>query len=493
MGGGIFNLITSGMYNNPLALFREYIQNSADAFSATKNMAKNRLEVTIDPIHMRVKIRDNGPGLSPEEATRNLLPIGLSQKRPGADRGFRGIGRLCGLAFGESVTFLTRSRKDQPITRIVWHSSRVRDRLGWNCELAQLIQESVEIETFRSLEYPSHFFEVEVSGIGRHAAGTILNREAVQWYIGEVCPVPISNAFPFKTKVNMLFEGTGPPIILNIFVKDAPEPIQRHYGEEIRYSDVKQDGFAECEDIHLSSLDGKVSAVGWIAHSSYLGMIPRDAGIRGIRARNGNIQIGEETVFEHLFPEERFNRWCVGEIHIVDPQIVPNGRRDYFELGPHLRNLENQLIALFRKIVVRCRKASISRNTEKRICSNLAHLEETYDLAASGYLAPRDANDIVAEALTRIQQIIDRVHTLDRNCRSYLEKVEATEMKLNNFKAGPGCLSSLNVPTSEVETYQWLFMALAATSNSPHATKETIEALLKLMQRRRLQTQFKIW
>ena len=49
--------------------------------------------------------------------------------------------------------------------------------------------------------YPAHFFEVEVGGVGRHAMGMILNREAVQTYIGEVCPVPMSPMFPFARKV----------------------------------------------------------------------------------------------------------------------------------------------------------------------------------------------------------------------------------------------------------------------------------------------------
>ena len=102
------------------------------------------------------------------------------------------------------------------------------------------------------------------------------------------------------------------------------------------------------------------AAVGWLAHSSYLGAIPKDLGLRGFRAREGNIQIGDEGVFDSLFPEERFNRWCVGEVHIVDPRIMPNGRRDYFEPGPHTRNLENHLEAIIRGIVNRCRKASVT-------------------------------------------------------------------------------------------------------------------------------------
>ena len=31
IGGGLLNLLTVGTYNNPLAIYREYIQNAADA------------------------------------------------------------------------------------------------------------------------------------------------------------------------------------------------------------------------------------------------------------------------------------------------------------------------------------------------------------------------------------------------------------------------------------------------------------------------------
>ena len=37
----------------------------------------------------------------------------------------------------------------------------------------------------------------------------------------------------------------------------------------------------------------------------------------------GNIRVGDERVFDHLFEEERFNRWCVGEVHILDSRIIP--------------------------------------------------------------------------------------------------------------------------------------------------------------------------
>ncbi len=68
IGPGIFGLVTVGMYDNPLAIYREYIQNSADAIAGMTASEDGKVEITVDPSESRVKILDNGPGLSYDEA-----------------------------------------------------------------------------------------------------------------------------------------------------------------------------------------------------------------------------------------------------------------------------------------------------------------------------------------------------------------------------------------------------------------------------------------
>jgi 23S rRNA maturation mini-RNase III len=77
--------------------------------------------------------------------------------------------------------------------------------------------------------------------------------------------------------------------------------------------------------------------------------------------RCGNVQVGDERMFEELFPEARFNAWSVGELHVIDPRIVPNGRRDHFEQSVHFHNLLTHLSPVAREITRRCRNSSIQR------------------------------------------------------------------------------------------------------------------------------------
>ena len=479
VGNDIIGLITLGMYDNPLAIYREYIQNSADAIATTVNVGGRSVKISIDPTRLCVRIRDNGPGLSYGAAIRALIPVARSQKLRATDRGFRGIGRLAGLAFAQSVSFLTRSQPDQSVTRVVWDGSILRSHVLDTSEAERAIRKHVSVETVSGVNFPDHFFEVRVNRVARYAAGSILNRDAVRAYISEVCPVPMQATFPFASRVKELFGENEAPLTLDVILDDEHIPVTRQYSETIQFSQAREDCFTEFEEVHVPSLDGNgKAAIGWISHSSYLGAIPKKNRIRGVRARAGNIQIGDEKVFDHLFPEDRFNRWCVGEIHIMDARIAPNGRRDYFEPSPHVRNLENRLGAVFRRIASRCRKASSIRNRERKFLTALCQIEETYDLAISGYLSHDRAKALVENTLDRIKNIRANMGSMNSHGGVITEKLDALERKLSGFHV-KNCRQPFgDTPKREVAVYRRIFQALASVSQSPATAKEVMEAVL---------------
>ena len=282
VGPSILGLVTSGIYDDPLAIYREYIQNAVDELSRLDGV-EGKVEITIDPRQKRVSICDNGPGLTYQECLDDLIPISQSKKCLGRDRGFRGIGRLSGLAFSESVTFLTRASAREPVTRVVWSRTGLADRAT-----EQGFPNWVSVETLDDCDYPEHFFRVEIDGVSRHAAGMLLNREAVRGYIAEVCPVPLSPDFPFFEQLRGIFPSLQSPYSLRITLDGEEKPVQRQYGSTIALAGNKEDNFYEFEEVRVPSIDGRGdAAVGWIAHSSYLGAIPKGERIRGIRVRVG--------------------------------------------------------------------------------------------------------------------------------------------------------------------------------------------------------------
>ena len=56
IGTGILGLVTTAMYDNPLAIYREYIQNSTDAIAGMADSTEGKVEITIDPSERWLKI-----------------------------------------------------------------------------------------------------------------------------------------------------------------------------------------------------------------------------------------------------------------------------------------------------------------------------------------------------------------------------------------------------------------------------------------------------
>ncbi len=478
VGGDVLDLVTSGMYTSPLAIYREYIQNATDSIFSPGGLDNRTVEIEIDVNKVCVTIRDNGPGLSYAQAKRDLIPIARSSKNRQRDRGFRGIGRLSGLAFGSSVKFLTRCGTSSSVTQVIWNGEKLRDGIDNKLPIEETILQCVNIERLDGDNYPANFFEVQIEGITRYAMSYIFNRDAVRSYLGEVCPVPFSMDFPYTSHISDLFVGGISPLTIDIYLDgEKSSPVTRPHQVGVQVNEY-MDKFVGFESIKVPASGGEdYAAIGWIAHSSYLGALPKELGIRCLRARVGNIQVGSETAFDHLFSENRFNRWCVGEIHILDPRIVPNGRRDYFEPNVHLRNLENHLGAVCRRLERRCRVASRERNQQRHFQFFLESLEATYDLATSSYLDAGAARRLIVGKLSEVAGVRKKYENF--GFPEHFRKLDKLEEKLINFRAYRGRPSLAGVDPSDVSAYKKVFRIIAETSSSPRVAKETIEAILR--------------
>lgn len=478
VGGDILRLITAGMYNNPLILYREYLQNAADSVASLGN-GKGTVTINIDPLEAQVTITDDGAGLSPTDAARRLIPIGNSTKNPAVDRGLRGIGRLSALAFAQSVHFTTRTCASEPVTRVSWNGRALRDPELEGVDAATAIKTCTNVHSLAGDGWPDRFFQVTVDRITRYAASTLLNQDAVRSYIGEVCPVPMAPSFPLAADIRDFLSAHTQYFVLHVRLDKADKPIERPFGEAIPLTDNYSARFERLEKRLIPQLDGDdPAAILWLAHTPYAGSIPRRLGVRGLRARAGNIQIGSDDIFSHLFLETRFNGWCVGEAHIVDSRIVPNARRDYFEPGPHLRNLENHIGAIAQEISSRCRSASSHRNKLRNLGVALNQVKCAQDLAASGYLLAEDAAALLARTSERTPQIQQTLDGLE---------ITPSQLGFDEFSfctdqlksTQPSTLFVLKgVPSQAVAALQSAFGAVA-NAMPPDSALEVIESIIR--------------
>ena len=476
VGGDLLRLITAGMYDTPLVLYREYLQNAADAVASH---GSGTVHILIDRIRSQVVVRDDGTGLTPREAARRLIDVGRSSKDRTLDRGFRGIGRLSALAFADQVQFTTRTCAAEPVTEVTWSGRTLRGPDLAHVDATTAIERCTTLRQLLHGDWPERFFQVTVDRIHRHAASTLLNEDAVKSYIGEVCPVPMANAFPLASHVREFLATHTDYFVLDVRVNDDDSRVKRPFGETIPLTDKYGAAFERLETRIIPTIDGdKPAAVVWLAHTPYAGSIPRGVGVRGLRARMGNIQIGSDRIFEHLFLEPRFNGWCVGEVHILDKRIVPNGRRDYFEPSPHQRNLEHHVGAIAHEISSQCRQASSQRNKLRQISAAINRLRRVRDFAVSGYLCPEDAVALVQRERKQIPEIRQTLATLEAaTSKSDRKELARFENQLDNIEINSH--SALNgVPPNSLATVQVAFGAIAEAM-PPDSAYDMVETILR--------------
>lgn len=376
VGKDVLELLTGAMYVDPMTIFREYIQNAADAIDLAKGVQlyrgshRPRIDIRLDPAGRSIKIRDNGGGISAEDFWARMTSIGASAKRGTSQRGFRGVGRLSGLGYAAELIFRTRAPGESHVSTISWSGRKLREILReahYSGGLDSVVRDVAETALEPAAGCGAHFFEVELRGVLRIGNDILLNPDEVRAYLAQTAPVPFADDFAHASSIHVFLETYGISAGLDIYIDDDGDPVRRPLATRIRTHGRNSDSLREIEFIQVPSVDGSsIDAVGWIAHHSYLGAIPRSAGYGGIRIRAGNIQVGSANLVDSLFPESRFNAWCVAELHVLSARISPNGRRDDFELNAHYQNLRSHTAALALRISKTCRDRSIQRNRVKR-------------------------------------------------------------------------------------------------------------------------------
>ena len=172
-GKFLLEILTKGMYSNPMHIYREYIQNSSDAIDKAVEAgiipaSEAEIHIDIDPHKKRISIRDNGIGIPQAIAQVKLLNVGASDKDGSTERGFRGIGRLGGLAYASQVQFITSAVGDDTRTIMTCDCDRMQQLLQKsNSETSDIMETFKAISVFEEKpeDTGSHFFEVIMTGV----------------------------------------------------------------------------------------------------------------------------------------------------------------------------------------------------------------------------------------------------------------------------------------------------------------------------------------
>lgn len=433
-GKNVIETLSEGMYDNPLFLFREYVQNAADAIDAAEKggileKGAGEIVVTIDPDKSFICFEDNGTGIYQAEVTKMLANIGDSQKDRKINKGFRGIGRLGGLGYCQTVRFETSAKGEAVQTILEWDAQALHKILADKDEHMHAGQLIRHITNTSSKPYAEekHFFRVSLINVNENSR-ELLETKEVKKYLAMVAPVPFDYAkFRFVEEIEQFLKNNQLPQPPEYQLYVNGDEIRKGYETPLKIEDSRDVDILGVE-CHTITANNKVLGWYWFCISRFEGVLPKKCWQRCIRLRKANIQIGETDCLSNhprrgvsLWKEDRGNNYFLGEIHALDEDLIPNSRRDYFNQDDACRRFESALAEAFKGLHKLYHDVSMLRSETSKIqAATQARREFEVKDRAGEFLNSQDREEAKNEvekleakgkaAQKRIEKIYDKAN-----------------------------------------------------------------------------------
>jgi molecular chaperone HtpG len=452
--------LTTGMYSDPKIVFREYIQNCVDALENAVHMGiiekqSMRIDIIVNEEESLISLRDNGTGIHSSEAKSMLMNVGNSKKRNSNNRGFRGIGRLGGMSYCDTLVFTTSAEGEKCKTVITYDCKKLRKLLVpgeyEDLTLSAVLGEITTIELLPE-KREKHYFLVEMKEVS--GSSDLLDIEAARSYICQVAPLSYQGRhFIYISQLKEYLHDHGYEVEeFPVFVGENEsdlEPVYKPNKSRFRSDRNKK----TVDEIYSMSyfditIDGELYALGWYGNCNWNGFLS-ERKISGFRLRKGNILIGDSKTLNGVFKEARFNGWTQGEIFITTDKLVPNARRDDFEQNEAYYQLIEALsngVAL--DITRAIREASRTRNdpSAKALKDVDKKVSEATAFVVEGFNSSIDKERIVKE-LTETANKLEKIKVKDEfeskknilkeKVDEVIEQVsESSNYKINKINSG---------------------------------------------------------
>ena len=451
IGKDVIESLTLGMYEDCRFIYREYVQNAADAVDKAVKLTildkgSEEIHIKIDAENRHISILDNATGIPYENVVSILRNIAHSTKKRGEDKGFRGIGRLGGLGYCSKLKFETSYFGEDKKSIMTWDAELLKyiinDRN--NNEEAVEVLSRVTKTLFEKEDIDAHYFRVIMEDV---TSDDLLDVESVTDYLSMVAPVDISSQFIYRSKINNFKKENGLCVdTYNIYING--DQIYKPYTSVI-YEDnhggkKKVDDILDVDFLLSRDDNGDIIYWGWYTISCLKGQMKPKNIARGIRLRKENIQIGDEEICKKFFSkteDQRFSFYYFGEIHALSKGLIPNSRRDYFGESKECVDFERRIKKDFLKLKELCYDAQRFRSSTTTIQKAQELKEKIEEKERSGYTSQKERDDLqrqfeeqqkkVEQAEKQLGNVTKKIESSDSPLKSVIEKLKP-ESKQND-------------------------------------------------------------
>ena len=459
IGAYVLETLTTGMYVDPLDTVRELVQNAADSIRKAEEsqvLGRNagRIEMRIGHNNRSLEVRDNGLGIPADAALEQLLNVGMSDKDIEQDAGFRGIGRLAGIAFCDSLRFRTSTQGETTATVLDFDSVGIRKAISprnrRKREMADVLAKYSEFST-EKCRRTDHFFEVTMLGIA-DSTTQFLDPTALEMYLSESAPVDFDpQDFVFAPKIQRWARKHRlplPTVSLTIATPSMSREVFKPYRTTYATSHQRTRQFeVTIEDVafYPEQVGEKSRFWIWYGVSDLPGRIG-DQRVAGFRLRKNNISLGGSERVTELFREitadsGRFNAYYVGEIHVLCPNAIPNARRDGFENVGSWPRIRGELLPFVQERRSQAYEASKARNLPvQKITASAEQTLAKAETSISVGIASQDERDKrlkeVRKERERVEQWVDAHKKPEdsKKVRPFVKRLQDAETRLQDEK-----------------------------------------------------------
>lgn len=337
IGGELLAILSKGLYTNPLDCIREYVQNAVDA------QAKN---VTIKITGNSVVIFDDGQGMSLEELVQ-ARQFGLSRKSLTEHVGFRGIGIYSGFDLCNRLVITTKKANETSAYILEFDFGAMKEQLERE---RRAVQEQRTSLTELLTTY-SHFGQekdssdrsytmVQLEDISDTHIDQLSDRIRLRKYVLLNLPIDFDDDFEHRKVINDYInkhvKGYN-AIKITLESDSAPrEVVCRPAISNLRRPEL---------GIIYNTKNERIGCY-WACLYQGGSKIPDQyADYRGFVYRVKGFTIGDNLRLQDRFKKgnSALYWWYMGEIFVLDHNVVPNAARDDFEASIAKAQLEIQV------------------------------------------------------------------------------------------------------------------------------------------------------